>query len=89
MAILILKKLECNKIMKDSLSSQNSFIFDRNWEKVNPKNDPTVSVEQAKIFLKFVVEDHERLNNSEEVREGEVRVMDKIELFLFKYIQEK
>jgi hypothetical protein len=50
--------------MKDSLSSQNSFIFDRNWEKVNPKNEPTVSVEQAKLFLKLVVEDYERLKNS-------------------------
>lgn len=61
---LILNKLERNKIMKDSLSSQNSFIFDRNWEKVNPKNEPTVSVEQAKLFLKLVVEDYERLKNS-------------------------
>lgn len=75
--------------MKDSFSSQNSFIFDRNWEKVNPKNDPTVSVEQAKLFLKLVVEDYERFKNSDELREGEARVMDKIELFLFKYIQEK
>ena len=52
-----------NKIMRDSLSSENSFIVDRNWQKVNPKNELTVSVEQAKLFLKLLVEDYEKLKN--------------------------
>lgn len=78
--------------MKDSLTSQNSFIFDRNWQKVNPNNEPTVSLDNAKLFLKLVGEDYDRLRrisqtNSEDMADS--RVMDRIELFLFKYIQEK
>lgn len=35
-----------NKIMKEGLRNENSFIIDRNWEKVNPSSDLTVSIDQ-------------------------------------------
>lgn len=44
-----------NKIMKEGLRNENSFIIDRNWEKVNPSSDLTVSIDQTKEFLKLLV----------------------------------
>jgi hypothetical protein len=41
--------------MKDSLYSENSFIFDRSWEKVNPEHHLKVTTAQAKEFILLLV----------------------------------
>jgi hypothetical protein len=45
-----------NKIMKDSLQNENSFIFDRSWQTINPSQEQLISLEQARQFLLLLLQ---------------------------------
>lgn len=78
--------------MKEGLRNENSFIIDRNWEKVNPNNELTVSIDQTKEFLKLLVYDHQKLKRINEINLDDInpqKLEEKIETFIFKFIQEK
>jgi hypothetical protein len=56
-----------NKIMKDSLQNENSFIFDRSWQTVNPNQEQLVSLEQARQFLLLLLHEHHELRKLKEL----------------------
>ena len=78
--------------MKEGLRNENSFIIDRNWEKVNPNSELTVSIDQTKEFLKLLVYDHQKLKRINEINLDDInpqKLEEKIETFIFKFIQER
>lgn len=42
--------------MKDSLYSENSFIIDRSWEKVNPQHQLKVTIQQTHLFISLLIQ---------------------------------
>lgn len=78
--------------MNSSLHSENSFIIDRSWQKINPNNDLKVSITKAKEFINLLIKEHQKLRTYNSLLPIDItpeHLSSKIHSFILKFIQQK
>lgn len=78
--------------MKDSLFNENSFIVDRNWQKINPTNQLRLPLQKAIDFILIMYQEHEQFKSGSETAEPRpnmLQLQNKVHNFVLKYIQQR